>query len=457
MRFFVALACLVTTTSVGYAYARTIEVEGWQLWLWALCVLLTALVLLPPRRPRVALGWACVGLAALFAAALVLRAVDLEHVPGGLHVDEMGVADFALRQVFPRPNATIYPFRPGPSSQPALYHYIVRFSLLLTGQTIAGLRVSSAVAGALAVLATYALVATLQDRGTGAFAAILMAAYHYHVHWSRLGLNNVWDTLWVPLMLASYAWGWKTRWSGGAVLSGLALGFSQYFYAGSRLGVPMLAFTGFLLWRQDRDQRRLLVFVGKVILTAAVVAAPTVLCALRDPAPYFHRAGVVFGWQRNAIAEFSGGRLDLPAYLAYFWHQIWRSAGAYVAVPDVTGFYGPGVPFLIGLGAPLFLAGLFWAIRSGNWVPVLWIALITFLGGFMLTGAPSSSHLIASIPAICWLVAIPLGWLMRHEYPYLAVFALLVIIGTDLLFYFGVYVPRGPRDLIHSFPPGPFR
>ena len=89
----------------------------------------------------------------------------------GLHVDEMGVADFALQQVFTETHHTINPFRTGPVSQPVLYHYLIRLSLAVVGNSITGLRVSSALAGALAVLATYAVVAALENQR----AAILRA------------------------------------------------------------------------------------------------------------------------------------------------------------------------------------------------------------------------------------------------------------------------------------------
>jgi hypothetical protein len=72
-----------------------------------------------------------------------------------------------------------------------------------------------------------------------------------------------------------------------------------------------------------------------------------------------------------------------------------------------------------------------------------------------MTGAPSSPRYVVSIPAICWLIAIPLDWLIGKGHWPLILVLLLVFVATDLLFYFGIYVPRGPRDLIHPFPPWP--
>lgn len=449
MRVIVAVACVFITSTIGYAYAGEVWVEGWQLWAWAMCVVVVVICLMPASRPPLprikTWGWPLL----LMLAALPLRITVLESVPGRLHVDEAVLADFTLKHVFPEPRRTVSPFRSGAYSQPAMYSYLIRLSLALLGNSITGLRVPSALAGTATILATYAVVAVFQDRRTALLSALIMTTYHFHIHWSRMALNNVWDSLWVPLMVASFAWGWKERWSGGAALSGLALGLSQYFYAGSKLGVFLLAFTIFRLWRQDRDRQRLVVHTGKLLLTAVCTAAPIVLFALRNPAPYFERTGIVIGWQHNAIVEVTGDQINL---LKYAWHQAWRSVSAFTSLPDITGFYGPGVPLMIGLAAICFAVGMVWALRESQPVPVVWIVLTILLGGVMMTGAPSSPRYVVSIPAICWLIAIPLNWLIGQGHWPLVLVLLLAFVATDLLFYFGIYVPNGPRDLIHPFP-----
>jgi hypothetical protein len=131
------------------------------------------------------------------------------------------------------------------------------------------------------------------------------------------------------------------------------------------------------------------------------------------------------------------------------------AAGAFTVFPDVTGFYGPGVPLLFGAAAVLFIVGMLWALRLRQFLPLMWIILTVIFGGILLTGNPSSSHYVVSIPAICWLSAMPLGWLIqmgrwRHA---LAIGAL--VVATDLSFYFGVYVPSAPHDLQTPFPDWP--
>lgn len=184
-------------------------------------------------------------------------------------------------------------------------------------------------------------------------------------------------------------------------------------------------------------------------LTALCIAAPLFLFALRDPVPFFDRSQMVWGWRPDTILMSVG---DSSAYLEYGWRQLWRSVGAYTAVPDVTGFYGPGAPLLIGLAAPLFIIGLFWAVFKKRWIPVLWILLTTFLGGFLLSDPPGSSHYVVAIPAICWLAAHPIEWLASIGRERLATALVAAVITVDLYFYFVIYINSNPRDLIHVFP-----
>ncbi len=454
MQIAAGLAGMGISLGLGYAYANVIWVTGWQLWMWGITVVLVTAVLLSfSHRPRWQRpDWRMTGLI-LGAVAIIflLRALFLETIPGGLHVDEMSVADFAARHVFPGTGQTVNPFVTGTSSQPALHHYLVRLSFQLFGYSISSLRLTSAVAGGLAVLATYAMITQFANRRTALMGAALMATYHYHIQWSRLGLNNVWDTLWVPLTLAAFAWGWRKQWSGGAVIAGLAVGFSQYFYAGSKVGVFLLAFVMIMLYRQRPNRVQFLIHSGKLAVTAVTVAAPITLFALFNPEIYFLRTRQVMGWQEGYILD-AVGKYDLWAYL---WHQIWRNFGAFTAVPDITGFYGPGVPFLIGLAAPLFVIGLLWATWKRQFLPVLWVLLTVLLGGMMLGGSPSSSHYVVVIPAICWLTAVPLDWLWQNGKWRLSLALLIAIMLTDLIFYFAFYVPSQPRDLFNALPPWP--
>ncbi|MBI4673816.1 MAG: glycosyltransferase family 39 protein [Chloroflexi bacterium] len=449
-RVLACLACLIVTTLLGYGYASQVHVQGWQLWVWVLCVFITLVALFPTTPPPLKSERTWIWLGIIFVAAFFLRALFLETIPGGLHTDETGTAGFSMLQVTPFSSKTINPFRTGPASWPVLYYYIERVSMGLFGATITGLRLPSAFIGALSVVTTYGLIAVMQDKKTALIAAVLMVTFPYHLHWSRLALNNIWDSVWVPLMLGAFVWGWETRWSGGAVVAGFAVGMSQYFYLGSKLGLFMLGMLILQIWFQTAAAERpvLIVHLGKLVLTAAVIAAPLFMFVISNPAAYLTRTNEAYGWSVEAIRTISP---DLNVW-NYFWHQLTYSVGAFNVYPDVTGFYGPGTPLLIGIASPLFVIGFLWATYERQFLPVLWIVLTVIFGGILLSGAPSSSHFAVSMPAMVWLIAIPLGWLVRRGHWRLAAAVIALIILTDLAFYFGVYVPGHPRDLKYPFP-----
>jgi 4-amino-4-deoxy-L-arabinose transferase-like glycosyltransferase len=357
-----------------------------------------------------------------------------------------------MDQVLTGGEQTISPFIVGRDSHPTLFFYLIRLFLAVFGYTIVGLRLPSVLAGTLAVAAMYGCVAVLSNRRVALIAAVLMAAYHFHIHWSRLALNNIWDTLWVPATIGLYAWGWKNRNSAGAALAGATLGFSQYFYQGGRLGVLLLTFVVVWLWWNDRDGQRLVIHLGKLAAVAVCIAGPLYLFAMVEPDPFLARFRVVLGWQPDAIQQATGSATD---YWNFFWYQLARSVGAYTAYTDITGFYRPQIPLTIGLSMIMLPIGFGWAIFKRMWVPVVWLILATLFGGFLLGGAPSSSHYVIAIPAICWLIAIAIDLISEHGHPRVALAILVIIVLTDFIFYFGIYQSAPSSDLMLPFPPIP--
>jgi hypothetical protein len=448
-RVAVAFAGLAVSAGIGLVYARATVVRGWQLWAWAAAVAATAIALLPPqpqivpRRPP--WGW----LLGLLATGLIVRIAFLETIPGWLHPLEALLAEHTRLNVLPSHGVTINPFSTGPGGQPTLHWYIVSLALRALSPSITALRIPAAVAGAVATLATYAAIAVIDGRRTAILASTIMTFYHFHIHWSRLALSNVWSTLWVPLVLAAFAWGWKTKWSGGAVLAGLALGLSQYFHPGSVLAVLLLMALVFHCWHEDPDRRRLGVQMGKLTACAVCTAAPLGLFTLASPEAFFSRMGASIGWNAEAVRQVTGSAGN---WWGYFWHQASRSFGAYFVFPDVSGFYDPGVPFLFGVSALAFLVGAFLALRSRNWLPLAWVAVPAVAGGFLMRGVPSASELVVSIPGIAWLVAIPLERLISRGRWKLALALLAAILASDLVFYFGLYVLRGAPGFVLPFP-----
>lgn len=452
LRTVVVLASFLTALGLGYASSDQFMVQPWLPWAWIACVIVSLFALLPLARPVQSLDRRDRWIFGVVVLALLLRVTWLETIPGGFHVDEWGDADFTLRYVVPPIDRTISPFATGHSAQPALYFYLARASLAVFGETISGLRMTSVLAGSLAIVATFALVSLLHDRKAAYLSAVLMATYHFHIHWSRIGLNNIWDTLWVPLILALYVWGWRRDRPAGTALAGLALGLSQYFYAGSRIGIFLLAYLVIRLWRTDRDDSRLVTHVGRLIGMATVVTGPLAVFAALNPEIFFNRLTSGLLWDPFAT-ELAG---TAPAFLPSVPQQFIWTLLSFTAIPEGAGFYRPGVPLVIGLAVPLLMAGVFWQIHRKELLPVFWLALTMFFGGFLLEALPASNHYAVAIPAIAWLIASPLEALSSLGRPRWALLALAIIVATDLYFYFGIYAQAPSLDFVHVFPPNPW-
>jgi len=449
----IAASAILGSISIGAVYADTIGIPVFPIVLWLIEIGLCCLMLYPTvkagRKFRIGPVWS--KLLLLLAAAFLLRFAGLSVLPPGFHTDEHGTAQFVQRQVLnPLNNGhTVNPFIIDSNNQPVFYDYLWRLSLSLFGFTVAGARMSSVIAGTLSIAALFLLVDEMAGRRTAWLAAILMTAYHYHIHWSRLALNNIWVTLLVPLTLGLFLKGWRERRAGFAIWAGLSLGFTAYFYAGGYFVLFLLPILFWQAWKKSEDHIGLSMFTGKMLAVALAVAAPHMVFAMRNPDRFLLRVRDILAWNPGYAQTLPDSSASLWGFLGY---QFSRSFGAYNFYPDITGFYRPEIPFLIGFASALFLWGSVWALYKKQFFPLVWLALVTILGGVMSAGTPGSSHFIGVIPAICWLIAIPLDWLMENGRSRWAYILLIVILATDLVFYFMAYRSSPSPDLILKFP-----
>jgi 4-amino-4-deoxy-L-arabinose transferase-like glycosyltransferase len=448
LRTYMLAAAIFFSASMGYIHRQEVMVRGWQLWAWLGCILIAIVAAFPKQRPEWSLQKSDLWVLVPVLFGLLLRTIALESIPPGLHPDEVTTADFTLRHVYPEDGRTFYPMRSGPYTQPGPFYYLIYTSIQIFGRTFTALRMPGVIAGTLAILATYALIAIRSDRRTALFTALLLSGFHFHLHWSRLALNNIWDTLWIPLTLAAFAYGWQSRWSGGAALAGAALGLSMYFYVGSRIAIFLIPILVIQLWREQTDHRQLIVHTGKLLAVAAVAALPLVIFALDNTDLFLSRATV--NWTLSEQISKTTGWWPVVKLLA---NQAWISFAGFYTFSEHAAFYKSGVPFMIGFAGIFFLVGIFWAMYRRKMLPIFWLALTIFFGAFLIPGPPGTSHIIPAVPAMVWLAAMPLSAMEKNGYKRLVPILLLLMIATDIFFYFGIYTPYGvDPDLSLSFP-----
>lgn len=353
------------------------------------------------------------GLAALLAMALVVRAVDLEHVPANLGGDE-GTQGVAALELVEPPLGN--PFATGWFSVPTMSFLAYGLAMRLCGAGIAGLRALSALAGALTVLTTFLLARELWGRRVGWLAAAVLACSHYHVHFSRLGSNQIGDGLLATLALYLVVRALRSRREITFALAGAVIGLGWYGYFGSRLIGIIVAL--YLAWRAEAEHR-FLARHGRLVLillvATLVVTLPLLLYYAGHPADFSSRSRQVSifssGWlaREQEITGRSAASLLLE--------QFWKSVSAFHYTLDPTFWYRPSIPLLDFVSGVLLVLGLVWATAHWRWpangLVLLWFWLALFVGWVMTENPPSSQRMIIITPAVASLAGLGLNWLVE--------------------------------------------
>jgi 4-amino-4-deoxy-L-arabinose transferase-like glycosyltransferase len=395
----------------------------------------------------------------LTAAAFLARAIDTSHIPVILTGDEGAAGLSAVSFIAGRANN---PFSLGWKEFPALYFFLQSLSVRLLGQTIPALRLPSALAGTLTVVAVYLVGRVMFGQRAGLVAAALLAAAHFHVHFSRIALNNIWDGLGFTITLGALWYGWQTRRRGYFLLAGFGLGFTQYFYLSSRVLVLLVAAWWLLAGWFDRARRR-------ATLPHLLLLALVVLVVVLPLAWYY-------GHHLNQLVGTARAQSIFGPWLAREMQRTGLTAGqlleqqfehgflAYTAVP-LRWFYRPNTPILRPLSACWFYLGLLALVlhpRDPRF-HLLGLWLLAFgLVGSLSESAPAAQRYVASAPAVALVAGLGLVWgaaLLTQWRPQLArliwtgALALLAFTcADDLRFYFREYLPnshyRGRYDFV---------
>lgn len=392
-----------------------------------------------PERPHRAEIWLIAG---LLIVALLLRGWGVARIPTTLSGDEASGGLSAVNFVHGQADNL---FSIGWFSFPSLFYGLESLSIRLFGQTIEALRWLSALAGALTVVSVFLLVRAFFDRPTAWLAAGLLVASHFHIHFSRIGLQNIWDGLFTALTLLGLWRGWQSGWRGGFILCGVALGLGQYFYVSFRV-LPILVLIwslGMALWHWPTFKRRLPGFLLAAYI-ALILFLPQGLYFFDNPQEFnapLQRVSVFNGWLTQEMA------LTGQSEASILWRQLAQAALGITHSP-LKHWYTPGTPLLLPAAAAFFWLGLLWAVNTWDARHALLLLpiLAVVAAGALSQDPPASQRYVVVATLAPVFVALPMaqiaGWLARAwpRFGWLAlVGAGLVgawLMGTDLKFYF---------------------
>lgn len=357
-------------------------------------------------------------LIALIILAFALRIWQLGTIPFSLGGDEASQGLEALRVM----NGDIRsPFITGWYSVPTMSFFFQSISLRLLGATITALRLPWVLVGTLTVLVSFGLVTRLAGVRIGLLTAALVAVYHYHIHFSRLGSNQIADPLFIALAFFFLYRALARRRAIDWMLAGAATAAALYFYAGARLTmILVLAVVGYEFlrdrchfWRTHRAG--LMIALGSFF----IVAAPMLQFALRFPDDFNSRV--------NQVGIFQNGWIELAKQATgqstpeLLFDQFRRAALAFNFYPDRTVWYGLRQPLLDPIFGMLFLLGLGFATVS-IFLPrgdrrlfpmVAWWWGATILGGMLTESPPSSMRLVTLTVPVCFFIALAAWKIIR--------------------------------------------
>lgn len=372
----------------------------------------------------------------ILALALAVRTINLSTHPYPWSGDEASIGSEAIRLL--RGEVTNL-FDTGWSSQPNWSFIPTAITELIFGNNIIAVRLTSAVAGTLAVLFVYLAGRELLNPIVGLMAGAFLATLPYNVHFSRLGVNNILDSLMSAVIFWLLAKGMRTDDKRYYYTAGAVAGLCIYTYIGTRLvlilaGVILL----FLILRQKgylaSHRKHLLAFsVGGI-----VSAAPQAAFFAKHPDVFFGRLGqegILFnGWLTQHAAESGKSVWEILS------SQFTRTIMVFIASSAPGNFFNSPEPYLTVLGSILFLIGMGYALafslKPQYFILLIWFWAVILFGGILTLNPPANTRLLMTSPPVVLFMALGAFQILEYLQKFRIVPAR--VVGPSLILLVGV-------------------
>jgi SAM-dependent methyltransferase len=392
--------------------------------------------------------WEIVTVIILFLIALLIRYVNLTNHPFVLSGSEASIGLDAWRVATGQIRT---PFGAAWLSNPTFPLFLMALPINLLGRTVLGVRFLSPLAGALAVVAIYFIGRRFWGPAVGLVAAILLAGSQVYVHFSRLGLHNIWDPLVTLLSVGMIYVAWQQHSRFLWLFTGLAVGLNAYFYTSAHLFPLILVgiILALLLDREEFWEQRYHLLTAGII--ALIVSLPQLIFYRNNPSIFMERVNSLGIFQSDWLVQ-EVNRTGQSA-ATVLTDQLWRGIMAFFGGIDTSTAYNSGTALLPFWVAILFALGIglaLWRLRQLRYsLLLIWIGVTVVFAGALLVNPPSSHRLLYALPAVFLLIALAITWLVQQLFDALkfprrlllpAVATIAILLATvDMVFYFGSY------------------
>jgi len=387
--------------------------------------------------------------AGLFAGALALRAFNTATIPIVLSGDEASSGLFSTKFITGELNNL---FIAAWFSYSTLHNFLQSLSIRLFGQTTQALRLLAVLGGALTVALVYLIGRQMFGNLAGWAAAIFLAGMHFHNHFSRIGLNNIWDGLFFTFVLGCIWIGWKKNSRIAWLLAGLGVGLAQYSYATGRLLFGVIALwlllAGIFDWKKFKKAIPDIVLMA---LVALIVILPLAFYYSKHPNEFLapmNRVTIFGEWLTISAAEYNGSKLLVLL------DQVKLGISGYFDEPS-RAWYTPGVPMLRAIPGAVFLLGMALTLLhpKDERYHLLWIWLGAIAMAVASTeNAPSAQRYVAATPALALMVGFGLSqlgsifskWIPKgaKAFKVSIIVISLLLAADDARFYYLEYTPK---------------
>jgi|GEM_PF-1204882 len=338
------------------------------------------------------------------------------------------------------------------AAQPVAAYLPYALSITLFGnETAFPIRLVTALAGTLGVAFTYLFVREAFDKTIALVAGTLLATFPYHLHFSRLGVDNF-DALLSAALLWLLFRGLRKGTAIYFLLAGIVAALCFYTYAGSRLsaGIGVGAIGYAILTRRGllrAQASNLLIFAAAALITIT----PLLGTYVAYPGEFNARLKDVGLFQTGIIqTDIKTTGLSAAQILT---RQFFKSSLPYIAAPAPDGFFDSPRAYFSPPGAIFLMLGLVMALRKPfgllNITLLAWFFAPIILGSTITASAPASQRMLGSIPAAIILAALALvtfarslgseHGLVRRAVPLVIIVVIAFNGFLDINYYFGEY------------------